>query len=120
MKSALLIVDMINAFDFEGARPLLTQTRRIAPNIVRLKERAASKRVPVIYCNDNFGEWRSDFKALVAKCTAQAKPARELVQSIAPGSGDYFILKPKHSAFYETALSLCLRNSASLGSCCAA
>lgn len=104
MKSALLIVDMINTFDYEGARALLAQTRRIVPNIVKLRARASARRVPVIYCNDNFGAWRSDFKALVAECTADGKPARELVQTMAPTPGDYFILKPKHSAFYETAL----------------
>ena len=73
------------------------------------EERAKAARVPVIYCNDNFGDWRSDFKAVLTACTREDKPARDLVQSIAPGPGDYFILKPKHSAFYETTLDLLLR-----------
>ena len=103
-KSALLVVDMINAFDFEGAHALLRQARPIGANIRALKARARARRCPVIYCNDNFAEWRSDFRSLVARCTAPDRPARDLVAAIAPSPEDYFILKPKHSAFYETAL----------------
>jgi nicotinamidase-related amidase len=102
--SALLIVDMINAFDFPGAAALLRETRPIGSRIVALKQRARAKRRPVIYCNDNFGEWQSDFAALVARCTSEACPARDLIRAIEPEDGDYFILKPRHSAFYETAL----------------
>ena len=109
-RSALLIVDMINAFDFEGAAALLDQARRMWPKVVRLKERAKAARVPVIYCNDNFGDWRSDFKAVITACTREDKPARDLVQSVAPGPGDYFLLKPKHSAFFETPLESLLKD----------
>jgi nicotinamidase-related amidase len=109
-RSALLIVDMINAFDFEGAAALLDQSRRIGPRVVKLKTRAKAARAPVIYCNDNFGNWRSDFKAVLDACTREDKPARDLVQSVAPERSDYFILKPKHSAFYETPLESLLED----------
>ncbi|HVV95766.1 MAG TPA: isochorismatase family cysteine hydrolase [Rhodanobacteraceae bacterium] len=109
-RSALLIVDMINAFDFAGASALLRETRRIVPHIIELRTRAHRANRPVIYCNDNFGEWRSDFKALIARCTAKRRPARDLVRAIAPEDSDYFILKPKHSAFYETALESLLES----------
>jgi nicotinamidase-related amidase len=108
--TALLIIDMINAFDYAGARELLHQTRKIVKPISELKSRARRARRPVIYCNDNFGEWRSDFKAVVAACTGEHKPARELILSIAPEADDYFILKPRHSAFYETALESLLED----------
>ena len=109
-RSALLIVDMINAFDFEGAAALLAQTRRIGPRIVRLKARAKASRAPVIYCNDNFGDWRSDCRAVLAACTHEGKPARDLLLSVAPEHDDYFVLKPKHSAFYETPLESLLED----------
>jgi isochorismate hydrolase len=102
---------MINAFDFEGASALFAQARRIGINVVRLKTRAKAARVPVIYCNDNFGDWRSDFRAALNACTRVDKPARDLVRSVAPERGDYFILKPKHSAFYEIALESLLPTS---------
>ena len=103
-RSALLIIDMVNAFDYEGADALLRETRRIVPKIVALKRRAATAGAPVIYCNDNFGDWRSDFRAVVAECSAAERPGHAVVRRIAPDSEDYFILKPKHSAFYQTAL----------------
>ena len=109
-RPALLIVDMVNAFDFAGARTLLRQARRIGPRIVSLKRRAAAAGRPVIYCNDNFGQWRSDFRALLARCTEPDRPARDLVDSIAPGAEDFFVLKPKHSAFYETPLGSLLED----------
>lgn len=95
---------MVNAFDFEGADALLRETRRIVPRIVSLKRRATDAGAPIIYCNDNFGDWRSDFRAVVAECSPEERPGHALVRSIAPESEDYFILKPKHSAFYETPL----------------
>lgn len=103
-RAALLIVDMVNAFDFEGGRALLRQARRIGPRIAALKQRASKAGTPVVYCNDNFGEWQTDLRELYARCTAPERPGRKLVESIAPVSDDYFILKPRHSAFYETAL----------------
>lgn len=103
-RTALLIVDVVNAFDFVGATALLRQSIRMAPSLERLRDRAEAARCPVIYCNDNFGEWRSDLNALAARCTADDRPGREFVRRVAPKSDEYFILKPKHSAFYETAL----------------
>ena len=104
------MIDLINAFDFEGARLLLSQTRKIGVKVRKLKARAKMRGHPVIYCNDNFGEWRSDFRAVLERCTADDKPARDLIQSIAPEAEDFFILKPKHSAFYETALESLLED----------
>jgi nicotinamidase-related amidase len=109
VKSALLVVDMINAFDFDGAGLLLRQARRMLLTLVRLKERANRAGCPVIYCNDNFGEWRSDFRSLLEQCIAEDRPGRNVVLRVAPEPHDYFVLKPKHSAFYETPLQSLLK-----------
>jgi nicotinamidase-related amidase len=109
-RTALLIVDLVNAFDFEGAGALLRQTRRIVPNVAALKRRAGAAGAAIVYCNDNFGEWRSDFRAVVAACSADERPGGALVRRIAPESEDYFILKPKHSAFFETPLESLLED----------
>ena len=108
-RSALLIIDMINRFDFPGGRELAHHARAIAANVLRLREAHARKRWPVIYCNDNFGRWRSDFRTVVDAC-ARAGEGADVVELLRPGPGDYFILKPKHSAFYSTALDLLLRS----------
>ena len=67
-KIALLIIDMISDFEFEGGQGLFRHALPAARNIVRLKARARAARIPTIYVNDNFGQWRSDFRQLVERC----------------------------------------------------
>lgn len=108
-RSALLIIDMINRFDFPGGRALARGAEAIAGNVQRLRASHARKRWPVIYCNDNFGRWRSDFRTVVEACATSGQ-GRGVATLLRPGPADYFILKPKHSAFYSTALDLLLRS----------
>jgi nicotinamidase-related amidase len=63
--------------------------------------------MPIIYVNDNFGRWQSDFKKLVDHCL-KSRRSRSMVAKLKPKARDYFILKPKHSAFYSTALTVLL------------
>jgi nicotinamidase-related amidase len=51
---ALLLVDVINDFDFPEANQLLKYARPMARNLLRLKRRAQKAGVPVVYVNDNF------------------------------------------------------------------
>lgn len=60
--------------------------------------------IPVIYCNDNFGRWRSDFQTLVEHCLQEKCLGEPLARALRPGAKDYFVLKPRHSAFYCTTL----------------
>ena len=59
---ALLLIDVINDFEFEGAEVLFKQALPAARTIAALKHRAGQAGIPTIYVNDNFGKWRSDFK----------------------------------------------------------
>jgi nicotinamidase-related amidase len=106
--AALLLIDVINAFDFEGCEGLVESATRAAPRILSLRERARKARVPVIYANDNFGRWRSDFRRTVRACSRPDQPGHHVTRLLAPGKRDYFVLKPRHSAFYCTALELLL------------
>lgn len=106
--AALLLVDVIHPFAFEGADRLLKQALKTIEPIRRLREAFDAAGWPVIYCNDNFGKWRSDARAIVeACCSARANGAR-FVRELQPRREDYFILKPKHSAFVATPLQLLL------------
>ena len=107
-RSALLIIDMINAFDFRGAKAMLPKAVRAARAIAALKRRARSARVPVVYVNDNFGRWRSDFHQILEHCLAS--PGRQVARLLAPGKDDYFVLKPKHSGFQFTTLDVLLEH----------
>jgi nicotinamidase-related amidase len=109
-KAAVLIIDMINTFSFAGGGVLLRQTERIVPAVVRLKQRAAKARMPVIYCNDNFGHWRSDFRSIVRTAAEVNLRVNRIVTALRPEDSDYFILKPRHSAFYNTALDTLLEH----------
>ncbi|MBA8885446.1 isochorismatase family cysteine hydrolase [Dokdonella fugitiva] len=106
--AAVLAIDLINPFDFPGAAPLLRETRRVLPNMRRVLRRARTAGVPVIYCNDNFGQWRSDFRSNVDLCAGEGAVGATLVREIVPSPLDYFVLKPKHSAFFETPLRILL------------
>jgi nicotinamidase-related amidase len=71
-----------------------------------LLHRARQLDVPVIYVNDNFGQWRSHHGELVE--TALKGPHADLVQPVAPDDASLFVVKARHSAFYETPLSYLL------------
>lgn len=105
---ALLLIDVVNAFDFADCEGLVEAAGRAAPRILALRERAHLAGVPVIYANDNFGQWRSDFRAIVSACSASNKPGHQVTRMLVPTERDYFVLKPRHSAFYCTALEVLL------------
>ena len=105
--AALLLIDVINDFDFPEGEQLLRLAMPVARNIAQLKQRAKSAGIPAIYVNDNFGRWRSDFKKIVAHSREEGK-GKEFVEMLLPEEDDYFVLKPKHSGFYSTSLSLLL------------
>jgi len=105
---AILLVDVINDFEFDEGEALLALAWRALPQIEALLVRAREAGVPVIYVNDNFGHWRSDFRATVARCSDPARRGAALVRRLAPRQDDYFVLKPKHSGFFHTPLELLL------------
>src|SRR5215218_9635069 len=88
-RRALVVIDMINTYDHEDA------------------ERARQASAPVIYVNDNFGQWRSDQDALVKD--ALAGEHASLVEPIVPDDDAMFVVKARHSIFYETPLEYLLR-----------
>jgi nicotinamidase-related amidase len=75
-----------------------------------LKERAAQANIPSIYVNDNFGKWRSDFRALVAHCIEDETRGRPIAELLRPTAEDYFVLKAKQSGFFSTTLDLLLQH----------
>jgi nicotinamidase-related amidase len=106
---ALLLIDVINDLDFPEANQLLRFARPMARKISRLKERTKKAGIPVIYVNDNFGRWRSDFRRQVQHCLRGESRGREIVRLLQPEEDDYFVLKPKHSGFFSTTLETLLR-----------
>lgn len=105
---ALLLIDVINDLTFEGSEPLVRQAVPMAKRLAALKRRARQAKVPAIYINDNFGRWQSDFRKIVQHCLEDGVPGQEVARILQPAEDDYFVLKPKHSAFFETTLDTLL------------
>jgi nicotinamidase-related amidase len=105
---ALLILDVVNDLEFEGGAAMLPRAIRMARRIAALKARASAAGVPVVYVNDNFGRWRSDFRRIVAHCLDDDVRGKQIVELLVPDEADYFVLKPKHSGFFNTTLDLLL------------
>jgi nicotinamidase-related amidase len=105
----LLLIDVINDLEFDGGAVLLRHGLPMARRLAALVRRARSSRVPIIYANDNFGRWRSDFRTQVERCLREGVRGRPIAELLRPTSSDYFVLKPKHSAFFSTALDCLLK-----------
>jgi nicotinamidase-related amidase len=106
--TALLLIDVINDLAFDGSAALVAQAEPMARRLATLKRRAHAAGIPAIYINDNFGQWRSDFRRTVAHCTSRSSPGRRVSQRLKPTTRDYFVLKPKHSGFFDTTLDTLL------------
>jgi nicotinamidase-related amidase len=101
---ALLIIDVINPLDFPGGEKVLPWAVKLASRLTRFRAKARRFGVPVIYVNDNFGRWHSEFGEIYRSCVRPGVRGRDVCRRLRPGRDDYFILKPRHSAFYATSL----------------
>jgi nicotinamidase-related amidase len=105
---ALLIIDVLTTFQFPDGDAILKGALAMKQALVKLKGRARAAGVPVLYVNDNFGDWRSEKEVLMGRCL-EAKGGH-FVRPLLPDSEDYFVLKPLHSGFYMTPLEVLLRH----------
>ncbi|CAF0923433.1 unnamed protein product [Rotaria sordida] len=107
---ALLLIDVINHLDFEGNEEILKVVEQIGPHIAKLTQAARKAGIPIVYVNDNFGKWKSDFHNVIEYVINENKPGKHFAQLLHPQEDDYFVLKPKHSGFYCTPLDLLLNH----------
>jgi nicotinamidase-related amidase len=105
---ALLLIDVINDLDFEGGECLATQAKAIVEPLAKLKARAKAAGAAAIYVNDNFGRWKSDFRQILQHCLEDGVRGEFLARALQPDEDDYFILKPKNSGFFDSALDILL------------
>jgi nicotinamidase-related amidase len=108
--AALLLIDVINDFEFEGGDSLLELALPVGSSIASLKRLSKQAGIPAIYVNDNFGKWQSDLNKIVSHCLDDGVRGEPFVRLLLPEEDDYFVLKPKHSGFYCTSLELLLEH----------
>lgn len=106
---ALLLIDVINDLEWPGGDQLLPHALKAVEAIVQLKRRCKAAGVPVLYVNDNFGRWQSDFSKIVSHCCEEDVRGRPIAEALTPDKDDFFVLKPKHSGFYSTTLDTLLQ-----------
>ena len=106
---ALLLIDVINDLEFSSGPRLLEHALPMAKKLAKLKERAQRLGIPAIYVNDNFGQWQSDFSRVVDHCLKDGVRGQPVVELLLPTEEDYFVLKPKHSGFFNSSLDILLR-----------
>jgi nicotinamidase-related amidase len=105
---ALLLLDVVNDLEFPGGDRLLRHALPMARRLARLRARARRAGIPVVYVNDNYGRWRSDFRRITAHCRRDGARGKPIVDLLLPADDDYFVLKPKHSGFFSTTLEVLL------------
>jgi len=106
--TALLLIDVINDFEFPEGEQMLQHALPMAQRIADLKRRAQQAGVPIVYVNDNFGRWQSDFSKQVVHCIEDDVRGKPVVELLQPDENDYSVLKPKHSGFFSTTLDTLL------------
>ncbi|MFI5955682.1 cysteine hydrolase family protein [Cryptosporangium sp. NPDC051539] len=105
-ETALVVIDMITPYDHPDADQLLSSAEKVVPSIVRLVEQATDAGVPVIYVNDNFGSWTSNRDSIYSLAVQGKAP--HLVEPLRPDDETMFVIKARHSIFFQTPLEYLL------------
>ncbi|WP_047980682.1 isochorismatase family cysteine hydrolase [Ornithinibacillus contaminans] len=101
-KTAVLFIDIINDFKFHGGDKLLAHTKEILPNLLKLRQFAEKHHVPIIFVNDHYGLWQSEPELIIDYCSNEA--SEPIIEALKPKENDFFLIKPQHSAFFQTPL----------------
>jgi nicotinamidase-related amidase len=101
-KAAVLVIDLLNTFDFTGGEKLKEAVAAMIDPIRSLRQQARGADVPVIFVNDNYGRWHDEPSELIA--FVREGDGGELIEQLKPGKDDYFVIKPESSGFYATTL----------------
>ena len=105
-RTALLVVDMLNPYEHDDAEVLAKSVRAVIPQMTALIERARDDEVPIVFVNDNYGDWNSSSEELAKGAMNGRYP--ELVEPVLPADDDMFVIKTRHSVFFSTPLEYLL------------
>jgi len=106
VKSALIVVDMLNPYEHEDAERLTRSVEEIVEPVSELIARASREGAELIYVNDNYGDWNSSAEELAQRAMDGSRP--DLVEPLLPPDGVDFVIKARHTIFYMTPLEYLL------------
>jgi nicotinamidase-related amidase len=106
--TALIVVDMLNSYEHEDADALIASVRETVSPMQALIGEAHERAIPIVYVNDNYGDWTATRETLSQRALAGAE--RSLVEPVLPPDDVAFVTKARHSIFYETPLDYLLRS----------
>jgi nicotinamidase-related amidase len=107
--TAVIVIDMLNPYEHEDADLLMASTERIVAPLEKLIDAASGRGIGVVYVNDNHGDWSAQRPELIERALAGAAP--HLVAPIVPAQKLPFVVKARHSIFYQTLVEYMLRQS---------
>jgi nicotinamidase-related amidase len=107
MSTALIVTDMLNRYEHEDAELLTESVRQVLPHLGLLIDQARERDVLTVYVNDNHGDWTAS-RAELADWAMQVRDP-SLVEPILPAPDVAFVIKARHSIFYQTQLEYLLR-----------
>jgi nicotinamidase-related amidase len=107
--TALIVIDMLNPYEHEDAEPLMRSVEGVLPALERLIGSVADHDACLIYVNDNYSDWSAGRPEIIKRALAGAAP--QLVEPILPADDVPFVVKARHSIFYQTPLEYLLRQA---------
>jgi nicotinamidase-related amidase len=108
-RNALIVVDMLNRYEHEDGERLLESVRGVVPVLAGLIENARENGIMTVYVNDNHGDWTAGRSRLSS--WAMEGVDRSVIEPILPPDDVPFLVKARHSVFYETQLDYLLRHA---------
>jgi nicotinamidase-related amidase len=106
-RDALVVIDMLNHYEHADADRLVDSVRESLPAMRAMIDAARERELLLVYVNDCFGDWSANAAKLTEHARAGSAP--ELVEPVVPDADDPFIVKARHSIFYETQFEYLLR-----------
>ena len=119
MDAALLVIDMQNGFLCERSPLFIAGAPATVPACAALIARCRAGGIPVFFVTRRYAAdgsdvelprlraWQEGGKPLSPGCAPEL--SADMPAAFRPGPGDYFLVKPRYSAFFATGLDLILR-----------
>lgn len=104
---ALLVIDMLN--DFLTGSLKCERAFHIVPEIKKVSDAFREQKLPVVYCNDSHIKGIDKEIALWGEHAMAGTRGAEVIEELAPQTGDYIVPKRRYSSFFGTELDMLLR-----------